>query len=101
MSVGGVVSLVPGQASPVADRLVVCGTDLAKAAGGADRAIPGVPEDVHGLARLFVELDEAREAFDRKVGDVVFTAAGHLALIVLEAQSADDLVFPPLPKAGR
>lgn len=85
-----------------ADLMTNAGREISGRAGGADRHVPGLPEDRHGLVMLCVQLDEARERFDLRLGAQLESAGGRLAGQATDAAAADSgAEFAHLPVAGR
>jgi hypothetical protein len=87
--VSEVVSIDVEAVAVLAAQLRSLGESLVRDSGGADRSVPVVPEDEDGLARAMVEFDEAREAFERRLGLVVESVAGTAGTSIEDVQRAD------------
>jgi hypothetical protein len=85
-----------------ADTLTVTGRAIIERAGGVDRSVPAVPDDRHGLLEGIIELDEARQSFDERLGRVFEQAGCRLANQVVDTAAKDSgAEFAHLPLAGR
>jgi hypothetical protein len=90
---------------PVGDTLTAHGRNLRARAGGVPRDLPPIPRDYYGLggaAGLIVKLDEAREAFDQRLGDLLLGAGERVTAQVLDTSLKDSTKpFLPMPEAAR
>jgi hypothetical protein len=82
-----------------ADALTGSGRALSAGAGGVDRQVPPLPDDDHGLVLAIVALDEAREGFDRRLGERFESMGRELADQAVTTAGADR--FVALPAAAR
>jgi hypothetical protein len=98
--VSDVVWIDAAAVTVVVDRLRVLGDALVRDGGGLDRAVPAVPEDEYDLAGAVVAFDEAREAFERRLGLAVASTAAAVTSAVRGAQRADDGAMPAFGAAA-
>jgi hypothetical protein len=72
-----------------ADALGRLGDALARESGGVDRGIPAVPEDEHGVGAALVAFDEARETFERQLGEALSSVRSSVAATVRDVHAAN------------
>jgi hypothetical protein len=79
------VESVRARARDLAD----AGAALGREAGGVDRSVPAIPDDVHGLAGALIGFDEAREAFEQNLGRSLEALGDEVSGVVDGAVLAD------------
>jgi hypothetical protein len=95
----GAVEMDKIEGPAVARTLASCAAELQGVTRGADRSIPPVPEDEHGVGLLFVELDEAREQLDQHVVGALEAVSRHVREVIVGALAADSAV-PVMVRVG-
>jgi hypothetical protein len=91
----GVVQAAPDALDGLARWLGGAADTVAGTAGGVDRSVPAVPEDEHGVARLIVAFDEARERFERRVAETLRGSGAYLGSVSSGARQADQFALAP------
>ena len=86
---GDVVWVDPDQVTTAADALGRLGVELARESGGVDRGVPAFPEDEHGVVAALVAFDEAREVFERQLGEALSSVRSSVAATVRDVQAAN------------
>jgi hypothetical protein len=98
----GVVAASTQGLMTASDAMVAAGREMVQAAGGADRQIPPLPDDRHGLVMLIVQFDEARERYERRIGERFESAGATVALQAIDTMDADAIAgLDHVPAAGR
>jgi hypothetical protein len=88
------------QVQEAADHLAAAATDLHADTSGLDRNVPEVPYDWFDLRVAVVRLDEAREAFDHRLADLLHDQAGRAFAQVFASSQVDGMPVLPLPRAA-
>jgi hypothetical protein len=98
----GVLAAHTDQLMVASDTMAAVGREMVHSAGGAGRKVPPLPDDRHGLVMLIVQFDEARERYERRIGERLRSGGAALMLQTAETTDADDWSgFEHFPEAGR
>ena len=98
----GVLAAPTGQLMAASDTMAAVGREMVRSAGGADRKVPALPDDRHGLVMLIVQFDEARERYELRIGERLRSGGAALMLQAAQTTDADDWSgFEHFPEAGR
>ena len=88
--------------SSLGDELSGWADELRAIAGGVTRLLPDVPHDHVGLEGVLVAYDNAREAFDQRVAELIDGAGEQTLIQVLDTCRADaGQPYIPLPESAR
>src|SRR5690606_15754528 len=94
------VALDPAAIERLAESLVAAAHRIGAAAGGTPRVGPAVPYDRFDLRRKIAALDEAREAFDRRLAGFLLAVGGAAGDPVERGRAAVVRRLPPVRPHG-
>jgi hypothetical protein len=98
----GVLAAGTDRLVTASDMMAVIGREMVLSAGGADRKVPALPDDRHGIVMLIVQFDEARERYEQRVGERLRSGGAALMLQAVETMDANTWSgFEHVPEAGR
>jgi hypothetical protein len=100
VAVGAAADGVRRQADVIAAMARPAGTGIIALDDSTARSASRYPSGVTGLEALLAEFERARAGYDQQVFEALRHVSDHLALIAVDAVTADTAEYLHLPEAG-